>query len=222
MSPGTYSGMVQVSAPDAGNSTVPVTLTVTPYTGCGAACGGTATMYAEPYVYDPSSSGTLTALWVDRLGVPTGNLASTPNPGLVLSKYATSPAGSLTGAYIRNVQGSLTELGFDYLEGGQCTATSPRFVIVASTTGTHVLGGCSTGTITAPMIGTTPVVGWKRVRFNMSATAQASLGFVPGDTVTSITLVQDQGPDPAVAGSAGGLVVIDNIDINGTFAGRGL
>jgi len=52
----------------------------------------------------------------------------------------------------------------------------------------------------------------------MSATAQAALMFVPGDTITSITIVQDQGPDLAVQGSAGGLVVIDHIDINGTFA----
>jgi len=55
----------------------------------------------------------------------------------------------------------------------------------------------------------------------MSAMAQAALNFVPGDTITSITIVQDQGPDPAVQGSAGGLVVIDNIDINGTMAGKG-
>jgi hypothetical protein len=218
MTANTYYGTIQVSAGDGSKSSVPVTLTVTSG-GCGTACGGTTTMYAQPYVYDPNSSGTVAALWVDRLGVPTANLSSTGDPGLVLSKNAipnaTAPTGSLAGAYIRNVTGPLTELGFDYRDGGQCTATSPHFVVVASLSGTHVLGGCSTGTITAG-----PVTGWKRVRFNMSAAMQASLGILPGDTVSSLTLVLDYGPESG-ATAAGGLVVIDNIDVNGKFAGRG-
>jgi hypothetical protein len=218
MSPGTYSGMIQVSTQNAGSKTVSVTLNIT---SCVSNCGGTGTtIYAAPYVYDPSSSGTLTAQWVDRLGVPTGNLLSPVDPGLVLSKNATAPAGSIAGAYIRNITGSLTELGFDYREGGQCTTTSPHFVVVTSLSGTHMVGGCSKGTITAPMIGTTPVMGWKRVRFNLTDPLQISPALLPGDTITSITLVLDQGPgtDPA---AAGGLVVIDNIDINGTLVGRG-
>jgi hypothetical protein len=59
-------------------------------------------------------------------------------------------------------------------------------------------------------------MGWKRVRFDMSATAQT---FVPGDTITSITLMLDYGPESGVT-AAGGMVVIDNIDINGTVAGK--
>jgi len=226
MSSGTYSGTIQVRADDAGGKTVPVTLIVTA-SGCVTNCSGTGTaIYAAPYVYDPTSSGGLYAQWINHIGVPTGNPTSPFDPGLELSKNATSPTGSFTGAYIRNIQAGSpipTEVGFDYREGGQCTTTSPRVEIVASMSGKHVLG-CSTGTITTPMIGatTTPLMGWKRVRFNMSAAAQATMLFVPGDTITSITLVQDQGPDPAVQGSAGGLVVIDNIDINGTMAGKGL
>jgi len=224
MSSGTYSGTIQVWADDVGSKTVPVTLNVTAAGGCTINCGGTTTtIYAAPYVTDPTSSGGLYAQWINHIGVPTGNPTSPFDPGLELSKNATAPSGSYTGAYIRNIQqGSPipTELGFDYREGGQCTTTSPRIVIVGSMSGTHSLG-CSTGTITAPTMGGMPVVGWKRVRFNMSAMAQAALGFVPGDTITSITIVQDQAPDPAVQGSAGGLVIIDNIDIDGTFAGKG-
>src|SRR6266576_1487877 len=150
MSPGTYSGMIQVSTQDAGSKTVSVTLNVP---SCVSNCGGTGTtIYAAPYVYEPSSSGTLAAQWVGRLGVPTGNLLFPVDPGLVLSKNATAAAGSIAGAYIRNITGSLTELGFDYREGGQCTTTSPHFVVVTSLSGTHVVGGCSKGTITAPMI----------------------------------------------------------------------
>jgi len=227
MSSGTYSGTIQVRADDVGGKTVPVTLIVTA-SACVTNCSGTGTaIYAAPYVYDPTSSGGLYAQWIDHIGVPTGNPTSPFDPGLELSKNATSPTGSFTGAYIRNIQAGSpipTEVGFDYREGGQCTTTSPRVEIVASMSGKHVLG-CSTGTITTPTMGTgttaVPIMGWKRVRFNMSAMAQAALGFVPGDTITSITLIQDQAPDPAVQGSAGGLVIIDNIDINGTFAGKG-
>jgi hypothetical protein len=194
---------------------------------CDEDCGGNAaTMYAQPYVKDPNSSGTLTALWVDLLGAPTGNQSSTGNPGLVLSKNATlhptanasAPGGSQAGAIVTNVQGlsPLFELGFDYRDGGQCTDTSPRFVVVTSDTKTHVVGGCSKGKITAA-----PMMGWTRVRFDLTdAKVQSDPAIVPGDTVTSITLVLDQGPE-AGSTAAGGLVVIDNIDVNGTFVGKG-
>jgi Viral BACON domain len=211
MSAGTYSGTVQLSAPGANSSKVNVTLNITSR-GCDDGCGGTGGMYAAPFVNDPSSSGTLTAQWVDLLGMPTANQSSTGNPGLVLSKNATAPMASQTGAVIDNVQGPLTELGFDYREGGLCTTTSPRFVVVTTDSVTHVVGGCSKGTITAA-----PMMGWKRVRFNLTDSAQTSPVILPGDSVSSITLVMDQGPE---AGS-GGLVVIDNIDINGTFTGKG-
>jgi len=177
-------------------------------------------MYAAPYVYDPSSSGTLTAQWVSRLGVPTGNPPAPVDPGLVLSKNATAPAGSLVGAYIRNVTGSLTELGFDYRAGGQCTTTSPRFIVVTSDAITHVIGGCSLGTTTPLNLGTTPIVGWNRVRFNLADTTQTNnQPILPGEQLTSITLVLDYGPESG-ATAAGGMVVIDHIDINGTFAGK--
>jgi hypothetical protein len=210
MSQGTYSGMIMVSASGLKSINVPVTLSVTAGS-CTYNCGGTTTMYAQPYTYDPNSSGTVAAFWVDHLGVPTTNYSSTGDPGLVLSKNAspnaTTPTGSYTGAYIRNVSGSLTELGYDYREGGQCTATSPHFVLVVSS-GTHTLG-CSTGTSTAG-----PVKGWIRVRFDL-----AKLGLLPGDTVMSLKLVLDYGPESG-ATAAGGMVVIDNIDVNGKFVGK--
>jgi hypothetical protein len=211
MSQGTYSGMIMVSASGLKSINVPVTLNVTSGT-CVYNCGGTMSMYAQPYTYDPTYSGTVAALWVDHLGVPTANHSTTGDPGLVLSKNASPNAtavttGSYAGAYIRNVSGSLTELGYDYREGGQCTATSPHFVLVVPS-GTHTLG-CSTGTSTAG-----PVKGWIRVRFDL-----AKLGLLPGDTVTSLKLVLDYGPESG-ATAAGGMVVIDNIDVNGKFVGK--
>jgi hypothetical protein len=220
MSQGTYSGTIRVNADDAGSITVPITLNVTAST-CVTNCGGTGTtIYAEPYTYDLSSSGTLYAQWIDHLGVPTGNPTSPVDPGLVLSKNATAPTGSLVGAYIRNVTGSLTEIGFDYRAGGQCTSTSPRFIVVTSDAVTHVIGGCSKGTTTPVMMGTTPIMGWNRVRFNLADATQTNPVVLPGEQVTSITLVLDYGPESGVT-AAGGMVVIDHIDINGTFAGRG-
>ncbi len=220
MSPGTYSGTIRVNADDVGGKTVPVTLIVTP-SSCVTNCGITAAMYAQPYVYDPTSSGTLYAGWMNRLGAPTGNPTSPVDPGLLLSKNATAPTGSLVGAYIRNVTGSLTELGFDYRAGGQCTTTSPRFLVVTTDAMTHVIGGCSLGTTTPLNLGTTPIVGWNRVRFNLADTTQTNnQPILPGEQLTSITLVLDYGPESG-ATAAGGMVVIDNIDVNGTFAGKG-
>jgi hypothetical protein len=173
-------------------------------------------MFAQTYMYDPTQSGGLAAAWVDNLGTTPHNTSDPRNQGLVLAKNATAPSGSLTGAVITNVQGSLTELGFDYRDGGQCTATSPRFVVVTATSGTHVVGGCSKGTITAA-----PTMGWKRVRFKLTdSSIQTSPSILPGDSVSSITLVMDQGPETG-SSAAGGLVVIDNIEVNGTLVGKG-
>jgi hypothetical protein len=215
LSRGTYSGKIYLSAPGATEISVPVTLVITSTNNCDEGCGRTAsTMFAEPSVNDPGSSGNVTALWVAHLGIPTNNHSSTLDAGLVLSKNASAPAGTQAEALIRNFQGSLTELGFDYREGGQCTNTSPRFIVVTTDSITHVVGGCSKGTITAA-----PMMGWKRVRFNLTDSSQTSPVILPGDSVSNIALVMDQGPETGST-AAGGLVIIDNIDINGMVAGK--
>jgi len=118
-------------------------------------------------------------------------------------------------ALIRNADGlSLTELGFDYRDGGQCTDTSPRFAVVTTDNVTHVVGGCNKGTIHAALVS-----GWIRVRFDLGSTTQTSPPITPGQQVKNIALVLDQGPETG-ASAAGGLVVIDNIDINGTLVGK--
>jgi hypothetical protein len=170
-------------------------------------------MSAQPYTYDPTLSGAVTSVWVDGLGMPNGHQSNSHDPGLVLSKNGGAPSGTLAGATITNFSGSLSELGYDYRSGGQCTTTSPRFVVVTTDNVTHVVGGCSKGTITAA-----GVAGWNRVRFNLAETSQSNPAITPGETVSSITLVLDLGPEAGSA-AAGGLVVIDDIDINGAFAG---
>jgi hypothetical protein len=212
MSTGIYSGAIHFSSSGASSITVPVTLNVTSTSTCDEHCGNnTSAALAEPYVLDASSSDTLMALWVEHLGIPTNAAATTGDLGLLLSKTATAPSGSLAGALIKNFQGSLTELGFDYRDGGQCTATSPRFIVVTTDAVTHTVGGCSKGTSTAA-----PVVGWHRVRFNLADITVTSPAITPGEQVSIITLVLDEGPESG-AEAAGGLVVIDNIDINGAF-----
>jgi hypothetical protein len=58
------------------------------------------------------------------------------------------------------------------------------------------------------------MIGWKRVRFNLLLPEQTTPPITPGMQVKSITMILDQGPETGVA-AAGGLVVIDNINING-------
>jgi hypothetical protein len=207
MSSGTYNGTISISAPGATTLTVPVTLTVT---GSGGSGGGTgSSMYAQPQVHDPASSGGVSAQWVDHLG----DGSQTNNPGLVLLKNAYAHSGAWAGASIVNAPGSLTELGLDYLAGGQCTSTSPRFIVVMTDASSHTVGGCRAGTIQT----NTPVMGWERVRYNLD---RANPPITPGMQVQSITLVLDQGPGSG-QGAAGGLAVIDNIDVNGTLIGGG-
>jgi len=219
LSSGRYTGAIHVTPQGGSTSNIPVTLNVTRR--CDDDCGeggGTSsgsTLHAMPFVHDSTSSGMLTAVWVNYLGMPTSTPSMTGDPGLVLSKDAAAPSGSYAGATIANVQASLTQLGFDYRVGGQCTATSPRVVVVTNLGVTHTVGGCSKGTITAA-----PVVGWNRVRFNLTdPSIQSSPSLVPGDVISSISIVMD-GAASADPTSAGGLVVIGNIDVNGTLVGK--
>jgi len=221
MSPGSYNGLIQVSASGATTLSVPVTLVISGGSSDDGGDGGghgQGTMYAEPFTYASSSSsnapGGLAAVWVDHLGVPQGNGGNSRYSGLVLSIDGTVPADSQVGALIQNAGGlSLTELGFDLRVGSQCTKTSPRFVVTTTDGATHVYA-CSTGTISA-----SSVPGWKRVRFDPTSAQQTTQPITPGEQVRSIALVLDQGPgaDPS---TAGGFAVIDNIDVNGTIIAK--
>jgi hypothetical protein len=103
----------------------------------------------------------------------------------------------------------LTELGFDVRQGSHCTATSPHFVVVTSDNVTHVLTGCAKGSAQTP-----PAAGWIRVRFDPANPAQANPAIPGGQQIKSIAVVLDEGPE-ATAKLGGGLVVLDNIEVNG-------
>src|SRR2546422_970796 len=215
MPAGSHSGTIDVSAPGAKSISVAVTLMVTSPASDdddkdeGGQGSG---LRADAYVYDPMHSGAVAAQWVDGVGVPMHNAG---NQGLLLSKNASGSAEAQAGAVIKNAQGlTLTELGFDVREGGQCSAGSPHFVVVTNDDVTHVVGGCVKGTTQTSL-----AIGWKRMRFDPSKPELASPPITPGQQVKSIAVILDQGPE-AGANAGGGLVVLDNISINGKVVAK--
>src|SRR2546425_115062 len=214
MPAGSHSGTIDVSAPGAKSISVAVTLMVTsPASDDDDDEGGHGSgLSADAYVYDPMHSGAVAAQWVDGIGVPMHNAG---NQGLLLSKNASGSAEAQAGAVIKNAQGlTLTELGFDVREGGQCSAGSPHFVVVTNDDVTHVVGGCVKGTTQTSL-----AIGWKRMRFDPSKPELASPPITPGQQVKSIAVMLDQGPE-AGANAGGGLVVLDNISINGKVVAK--
>ncbi len=217
---GTYSATINIAAPGATAVNLPVVLRVATNddgggddgTGDDGGSGG-GTFRAWPYAYDPASTNTVAATWMDGTGVASSNAASTTdtrNQGLLLSKTSTASNQAQAGVVIHNVEGiTLTELGYDLRSGSQCTSTSPRFVVVTSDDVIHKIG-CAAGTAQPA-----PITGWKRVRFDPANPTQTIPAIAPGSKVKTMHLVLDAGPE---AGSS--VVVLDNININGKLIGQ--
>lgn len=190
---------------------------------------------ANPFVFigtakDCGSAGSriVTSAWLTGLGLPDNGqpnapattAANDPHMGLLLSKNGPYTDCSAAGATITglNNQTTLTELGFDYRNGGHCGAGAPRFNIT-TTAGYTYFAGCADGTQTpAPQ----DTAQWTRVRF---APAQifpqmtSNPPFTSTMAIKSISIIYDEGTDvPSAQDPNGvGLAVIDNIDINGTL-----
>jgi hypothetical protein len=215
---GTYNGTVTITASGASNSPlrVGVTLVVTAApTAPPPSSGGddddddhAGTMQAWPYVTDRYSTRTVTAAWVNGAGEPVADATDPNHMGLVLSKTSSAKTNASAGAMISGVKGlSLKEIGFDYRANSTCGAQAPRFIIVTGDGVTHHVGGCAKGAVVQPA----PATGWVRVRFDVTSATQAFPPISTSATVKSIRVVLDQP----------GLVVLDNIDINGTLIGHG-
>lgn len=218
---GTYTATVKIAAQGATGINLPVILRVVSGDDGGGgdddgddSGSGGARLHAWAYAYDPAGTNTVAATWMDGTGAaststPT-SAADTRNQGLLLSKTSSASNQAQAGVVIRDVEGiSLTELGYDIRVGSQCTATSPRFVVVTSDDVVHKIG-CATGTAQPA-----PVAGWKRLRFDPANPAQTVPAIPAGSKVKSIHLVHDGGPE---TGSS--IVVLDNIDINGKIIGQ--
>jgi hypothetical protein len=187
------------------------------FVGNAAECGGVA------------GSRIVTSGWLHGMGLPDDGALNAPAPdaardphsGLLLSKNGPQADCSSAGAVIRELKKdtTLTELGFDYRNGGHCGAGAPRFN-VTDNTGHTFFFGCAHGTKTpAPQDSQ-----WTRVRFT-TATPGAE-GFVfgaSGTKVKRISIVFDEGTDIASDEDPNGvgLAVLDNIDVNGALITRG-
>ena len=199
---GKYVGQIQLSATGASTITVPVTLTVSRRE------TDDHTISATTYTYDPANTGAVSSEWVYGAGMPFTDSNDPTNQGLVLSNNAGATSGARAGVIIEDVAGAtLSVLGFDLREGSLCSAKGPRFVVVTSDNVVHTVGSCKDANLQAA-----PASGWKRFQFDPS---QATPAITPDMTVQSIALMVDDGPS-----ANGGMVVIDNININGTFIGH--
>jgi hypothetical protein len=219
LSAGTYGAQINVSAPNGKTATISVSLNITSGSSQGGR-GGSAPggMYAQPYMYDPTQSGTLAATWVDNLGTSPHNSSDPRNQGFLIAKSASAPANTTAGLTIQNVTGvSLTSLGFDLRAGVQCGPDSPQFVVVTTNGVTHSVGGCSSSLATpqssAPM-------GWTHLQFDP---ASATPPISQTDQVQSISVVLGKGANQSPLTSTpttGSIAVIDNITVNGMPVGK--
>jgi hypothetical protein len=211
---GTYTGNVYIAAQGATGVTVPVVLRVASGDDDGEGDDGSGgrggdRFHAWPYAYDPAGSNTVAASWMDGTGASSTATATADsrNQGLLLSKTSSASNQAQAGVVIRDVENiSLTTLGYDIRQGGQCTAKSPRFVVVTTDEVVHKIG-CSAGS-TQPA----PATGWKRLQFDPT---QAVPAIAPGTKVKSIHLVLDDGPE-----SGASMVVLDNVNLNGKLIGK--
>ena len=172
------------------------------FVGTAAQCGGTA------------GTDTVTAKWDSS----TGN----PAPSIQLQKLGATTNCAAAGVdIISPLEGgplsALTELNFDYQDGGHCGAGAPRFN-VQTDQGTAFLG-CAGGTQTSAGDG------WTHVVFSGAqlATAYAAAGISSPSTATlqDLSIIFDEGSDTPVGGTIGtaGTVNIDNISVNADVVG---
>jgi hypothetical protein len=185
----------------------------------GMALAQSETYKVTPSTYDPTASGSIVSSWIKHLGLQDPGETDNEDWGLLLSKNTASTTNAAAVANIGysccagNINIHLTELGFDYRDGGHCGAGSPRFNVTTSDKHVHFVGGCANGTSSAG-----PAAGWTRVRFDPSNSGQAFPPVLPTDTVLKIQIVADEGTDTGPDFS--GMTVLDNIDINGDLTGE--
>jgi hypothetical protein len=156
----------------------------------------------QPFEFDPDNACDITAQW--------------QNGAIVLAKNCTTATNAAAGVdIVSELEGqdisNLTELNFEYANGGHCGAGAPRFNVVVD--GTYYFLGCSGGTHTD--LGN----GWTHVEF--TATEFAAAGIPTTGTLEDLMIVFDEGTDTPAGGTIGtpGTVTIDNISVNGEVVG---
>jgi hypothetical protein len=202
-----------------------------------------------PFEFDPFGTNLVRASWMTGIGCPTnatttsdgstfisfsdpacltGDPKDKQNQGLLLVK--TGPTSNFAAAGARllgpGAKGIvLTELGYDLRKpiaptdprGSHCGAGAPRFNVVTSDGVNHFVGCNSPPAMFTPTTST----GWIRLRWGAAQLAAAFPPILPGSIASSITIIFDEGQDANGGPDEFGLAVLDNVDVNGTLAGRG-
>jgi hypothetical protein len=204
---------------------------------------GNSKFTVKPGQFDPGKTYLVQGAWLQGIGCPSGAQIANPNEdftavesftpytdpacvagdpqdqrheGLLLAKTGPTANFAAAVASINGVKNDvLTELGFDIRKpvnktdarGSHCGAGAPRFNL-ALADGSFFFVGCQQLQQTA--VGN----GWIR----LSATAEA-LGIPPNSPIESLSIVFDEGQD--VGPDNFGLAVLDNINVNGVYVGRG-
>jgi hypothetical protein len=168
---------------------------------------------AKPGVFDPDKTRSVSAAWVANQGLSD---AGDSGHALILVKAAPTPTFAAAGADIDGVGGEFAGFmfGFDIRADSYASGGSPRFNLQASD-GFHFVGGASNGTVTNTFTdarGNT----WHRVVFHLQDPAQAFPPVDPAATIQSLSLIVDEDTRTSPAGA----VVVDNININGTYIGK--
>jgi hypothetical protein len=166
------------------------------FVGTAAECGGTA------------GTDTVTAKWDNS----TGN----PAPSILLQKLgATSNCAAAGVDIVTPLEGgpvsALTELNYDYKNGGHCGAGAPRFNVVVD--GNYYFLGCTQG------VQTPAGAGWTHVEFGPVQFAAAGIPLT--GTLDDVYIIFDEGTDTPTGGTIGtaGTVYLDNISVNGQVVG---
>lgn len=182
----------------------PFSLELFEFVGTSAQCGGTA------------GTDTVTAAWDNSTGAP--------SPSILLEKLGATTNCAAAGVdIITSLEGqavsNVTELNFEYEDGGHCGGGAPRFNLELDGASNAFLG-CNS------VLGTrTPAAtaGWTHVEFSAADIAAAVVlaGGTPASTLTDLYIIFDEGSDTPTGGTIGtaGTVNIDNISVNGDVVG---
>jgi hypothetical protein len=168
---------------------------------------------AKPGVFDPDNTRSVAAAWVAGQGLPD---AGNSDHALVLVKAAPTPTNAAAGADIDGVQGTPAGFvfGLDIRADSYASGGSPRFNLQASD-GFHFVGGATNGTVTRTFTDARGTI-WHRVEFHLQNAAQAFPTVDPAATIQSLSLIVDEDTRTSAAGA----VVVDNINVNGTYVGK--
>jgi hypothetical protein len=163
----------------------------------------------KPSTVDPDDTDLIVSGWVTHQGLPDSGKS---NHALYFQKDDLSSGTGYAYGKIKPFQGrdaaELLELGFDFLNGGHCTANAPRFDVDVD--GVIYSVGCTAGVASpAP----DDPVNWTRVRFTVTELSAA--GVPATGTIQSLGLVFDEGTDVGT-----GSILLDNVDVNGILRGK--